>query len=67
MTGKSVLIQSLAKSLTSLRLKEEAAKVKSFNEAYNRVKMKTVNPKSVSMQELYGYEHPITQVCSCGW
>ncbi len=62
MSGKTTLINALKNSLTTLgKIERKTKKKADRNPEFMKVKMVTVNPKSVKMQELYGFEHPITQ------
>jgi dynein heavy chain len=53
MTGKSKIIEVLKNSYTSLRLNKNDNK-------YNEIESAALNPKSISMQELYGDYDAIT-------
>ena len=50
MVGKSTAIQTLAKALTRLRLDHHP------NERFKNVELVVINPKSITMGELYGQE-----------
>ncbi|KAL0246019.1 hypothetical protein GEMRC1_007235 [Eukaryota sp. GEM-RC1] len=56
MGGKSVVIRGLAESMTYLRQEKE-----SLDEQYQVVKTHILNPKSITMGQLYGEVNPLTK------
>jgi MoxR-like ATPase len=54
--GKTACYRTLAAAMTALRARGSA------NEAYQEVRMHVLNPKSISMGELYGEFNELTQV-----
>lgn len=55
-TGKSTIYQILAKLMTNLRVEKNSS-----NPEFQRVTYKILNPKCITMGELYGEFHPLTQ------
>jgi dynein heavy chain, axonemal len=55
-TGKTTVYRTLANVMTNLRTKKQ-----SLNPEFQRVRLRILNPKCISMGELYGEFNPLTQ------